>query len=168
MVSEAPQNRYLPNSASCYVCGDTNPAGLGVRFELEGETVLCHFRASKHQAGYHGMVHGGVLSALLDETMGWAPSITDGRFSVCAELKVRFLRPSPLGRELTVRGWTVRQHGRLFLAEGEITDSEGTVYVKGWGKYSPLTREQTLEVVRHLQFQPDTVPRQELWPDAEA
>jgi len=61
--------RRLPNYSGCYVCGDENPRGLNVRFEVEDGTVRTEFVPQADHTGYHGRVHGGVRAA-----RGEAPS----------------------------------------------------------------------------------------------
>jgi uncharacterized protein (TIGR00369 family) len=141
--------------------------GLQIRFRLEGEEVRAEFVADIFRCGYHGVVHGGVLSALLDETMGWAPAYQKRLFCYAAELRSRFLKPAPLGVKLTVCGRMTADRGRIWETEGEVRDDEGTVYARAWGKYVPMTPEQTLEVIDYLKFGEDTVSRSEISPVTE-
>jgi uncharacterized protein (TIGR00369 family) len=108
--------------------------------------------------GYNGIVHGGILAALLDETMGWAPALAHRRFCVTIEMSVQYLKPVPLGQELTVSGWSVGEGRRIWEAEGEITGADGTVYAKGRGRYLPMRGDRTREVLRYLQFDEGCVP----------
>ena len=82
--------RRLPNSAGCYVCGDANPRGLGVKFEVEGGVVTARFIPHRDHCGYNDRVHGGIIAALLDEVMGWAPSVIKRRFCVAAEIATHY------------------------------------------------------------------------------
>lgn len=142
--------RRLPNSAGCYVCGGRNPRGLGVRFDVEGEVVITRFVPHRDHCGYNDRVHGGIIAALLDETMGWAPSVVKRRFCVAAEISVRYLKPLPIGQAVTVRGEMTADRGRIWEARGEVTDDSGTVYARGTGKYVPLTEQQTRAVMEYL------------------
>jgi acyl-coenzyme A thioesterase PaaI-like protein len=142
--------RRLPNSAGCFVCGGTNPRGLGVRFEVDSGVVVGHWVPHRDHCGYNDRVHGGVMAALLDEVMGWAPSVLKRRFCVAAEIIVRYLKPLPIGRPVTVRGELTADRGRVLESRGEIVDGEGTVYARGTGRYRPLTEEQTQAVMDYL------------------
>jgi uncharacterized protein (TIGR00369 family) len=155
---------YLPNSETCYVCGRDNPFGLKVRFRWVNGEVQTTFIADEHRCSYKGVVHGGVLSSLLDETMGWAPAFHKKLFCSTAELKIRFLQPAPVERLLIVTGRMTEDRKRIWEAEGEVRGDDGTVYAKGWGKYVPMTPEQTLEVIEYLNFDEETVPATELLP----
>ena len=90
------------------------------------------------------------MAALLDEVMGWAPSVIKRRFCVAAELIVRYLKPLPIGQKVTVRGEMTADRGRIWETKGEIVDDGGTVYARGTGKYRPLTEEQTQAVMEYL------------------
>jgi uncharacterized protein (TIGR00369 family) len=140
----------LPNYEFCYVCGHANPLGLNVRFRVEGETVTTRFRPDPMHAGYPGRLHGGVLAALLDETMGWAPCVRAGRFCLAVELNIRYLKSAPPDRELIVTGRAESLAGRIWEASGDVTDGEGTVYARGKGRYFPLSVEETDAVMALL------------------
>lgn len=140
----------LPNYEFCYVCGHANPLGLNVRFQVEGEHVTTRFRPDAMHAGYPGRLHGGVIAALLDETMGWAPCVKAGRFCVAVELNVRYLKSAPPDKELIVDGWTESDSGRIWEAAGEVRDDEGNVYARGKGRYFPLSDAETDEIMRML------------------
>ncbi len=147
----------LPNFHACFVCGDRNAAGLGVRFRTDGERVYTTFTARKPHMGFHQTTHGGILATLLDETMGWAPVLVNRRFCVTVELSVKYIQPAPLGTELTVAGWVTGGRRRIWEAEGEITDNLGTVYARGKGRYMLLGAEKTREVLEYLTFDEECV-----------
>jgi len=143
-------SQVLPNYEFCYVCGHANPLGLDVRFRVEGDVVSTRFRPDPMHAGYPGRVHGGILAALLDETMGWAPCVKAGRFCVSVELTIRYLKPVPPDRELVVIGRALDLSRRLWDAEGEIRDDEGVLYARGSGRFFPLSQKETDAVMAQL------------------
>src|SRR5947209_4268043 len=131
--------RRLPNSADCFVCGSENARGLHVRFDVENREVTARFVPGREHCGYSDRVHGGVMAALLDEAMGWAPSVIRHRFCVAAEINIRYLKPLPIGHPVTVIGRMTADRGRLWETAGEIRDEAGSVYARGSGKYVPLS-----------------------------
>jgi uncharacterized protein (TIGR00369 family) len=137
---------YLPNSDWCFVCGEDNHAGLKTRFYIEDGKVKARIRPSKHHCGYHGVVHGGVIAAILDECMGWAAARAINRMCVTGELTVRYLINVPDDRELTCVTDTDKANRRMVATQGEIVDHGGTVYATATAKFLPLTEEKTLEV----------------------
>ena len=71
---------------------------------MEAGVVTARFVPHRDHCGYNDRVHGGVMAALLDEVMGWAPSVIKRRFCVAAEIIIRYLKPLPIGQAVTVRG----------------------------------------------------------------
>lgn len=137
---------YLPNSKSCFVCGEDNPAGLQTRFFVEGDIVKTHLNPREHHCGYANVVHGGIVAAALDECMGWTASRAVQRMCYTADLSVRYLKRVPGDRVLTVCAELVKPSRRLCQARGWIEDDEGTVYVRAEGRFVPLSVEDTLKV----------------------
>ena len=75
-------------------------------YEQEDGSVLSRFTAPEQHQGYPGRMHGGVITAIMDETIGRAIMIGYGEaiWGVTVELNVRFRKPVPLGVELTAVG----------------------------------------------------------------
>lgn len=136
-----------PNSFHCFICGVKNSAGVHVNFyetvDAEGtpEVVACFTGQHQHQ-GYPGRMHGGVITGILDETIGRAINIGEGEnpmtWGVTAEFTVRFRKPVPLDVELTARGRITRDIHHLFEGTGEIYLPDGVVAATAHGKYIRL------------------------------
>jgi uncharacterized protein (TIGR00369 family) len=124
-------------SRMCLVCGSENRAGLKARFyELDDGELLGVFRPLEEHQSYPGRLHGGIASAILDETIGRAIMITQpGTWGVTAELTIRYRRPVPLGGDVRVVARITRDAGRLFEGTGEIRLPDGSVAVEASGKY---------------------------------
>lgn len=137
--------RKQPNSKMCLVCGLKNDIGLKASFyELgNGELVALVTARDEHQS-YPGRLHGGLITAMLDETIGRAVMIgcADDFWGVTVEFTTRFKKPVPLGVELRVVGRIVKEEGRVFEGTGEILLPDGEVAATGVGKYLklPLSR----------------------------
>jgi uncharacterized protein (TIGR00369 family) len=130
-----------PTSRMCFICGERNPAGVHVRFyEQDDGSVLARFTPREHHQGYPGRMHGGVITAVMDEAVGRAIMIRYGEaiWGVTAELNVRFRKPVPLDVELTVVGRITHEGSRLFEGTGELYLPDGTVAVEAAGKYVKL------------------------------
>jgi len=149
--------RHLPRYPGCCVCGTGELSGTSVTFYVVDDTVRVDFTPTETHRGFPGMIHGGVLSALLDETMGWAPTLKVGRFCVTGEMAIRFLRSVPIGQPVTVVARAGRT-GRVCTASAEVVDADGAVYARAEGKYVPLSIEECRDVARALVAGPDTIP----------
>jgi len=134
-------------SRMCVVCGLDNPAGLKARFfELDSGELAGVFQPREEHQGYPGRLHGGIASAILDETIGRAVSIDDAKaWGVTVELTVRFRAPVPLDSEVRAVGRVVRDSSRLFEGSGEIVLDDGTVAVEASGKYLKMPIDRIAE-----------------------
>ncbi len=134
-----------PTSRMCFVCGERNPAGVHVRFyEQEDGSVLARFTGCEHHQGYPGRMHGGVITSIMDETIGRAIMIRYGEqvWGVTAELTVRFRKPVPLDVELTAVGRITEEKRRMFEGTGEIYLPDGSVAAEAHGKYVRMELER--------------------------
>lgn len=144
----------VPNYSKCFICGDQNPNGLNVRFHAEGDRVVVRCRPGETAMGFRGVVHGGILASLLDETMGWAATLVKRRYCVAADLSVRFVSPLPVDTPIVVSGRLTRDRGRVWETEAEATGDDGTVYARARGKYMPMSWEDCREVEGYLSYPP--------------
>jgi len=134
------------NSRMCFVCGVENPAGLHAHFyQVEPQICVGRFLPADQHQGYPGRVHGGVVAAMLDETLGRAVWGDASTWGVTAELTIRYKAPVPLGQMLTVVGRITSNKRRLFMAEGELLLADGTVAVVAHGKFIKLDLGVILE-----------------------
>ncbi len=130
----------LPWTNSCFVCGQDNPRGFRLRpFVEEGRVAVVH-TVGEHDAGWRGVMHGGLTMTLLDEVMTWAAILGLRTGCVSAELTVRLQAPIREGAVIRVEGWTTRARSRLAQVEGQVVlqDSRGTVLAGANGKYVPV------------------------------
>ena len=131
-----------PNSRYCFLCGIENPIGLKLAFydEEDGRVVVRFTPGDEHQ-GYPGVLHGGIICALLDETIG-RTLVRHDLWAMTVNLDVRFRRPVPLGQELTVIGEIVRLRSRSLDGRGEVRLADGTVAATAEARYIRLGDEQ--------------------------
>lgn len=117
------------NSRNCFICGIENPAGLqGEFYELEDGRLAGVFTPRQEHQSYPTITHGGVLSAILDETIGRAINITEPQtFALTAELNVRFKKPVNLDTRIVCLGRITLNNSRIYEAEGEIYNPDGQV-----------------------------------------
>jgi uncharacterized protein (TIGR00369 family) len=131
-----------PNSRMCFVCGMENPIGLKAFFyeDNDGRVIVKYTLREEHQ-GYPGFVHGGIISALMDEVIGRVVTSLD-IWAVTAKLELKFRKPVPWGEELTIIGEMIRLRSRSFEARGELRLADGTLAVEGYGIYVRLPDEE--------------------------
>ncbi len=138
----AVQDFYPEDVAHCYGCGRLNEHGLQLKTVWEGDETVSRYTPRPYHTAIPGYVYGGLIASLLDchGTGGAAAAmlrregreIGDGeapRF-VMASLMVEFLKPTPLGPELEVRGRVVEITDRKVVLE-ETLSAEGVVTARG-------------------------------------
>ena len=125
-----PMKRY----PGCFVCGDKNPIGLKVPFYVKGDEVVAEYTAGRDFEGYKDVLHGGILSALLDEVMIRA-ILALGIYSVTSEIRVKFRKMVKTGDKLSLVGRLVEDKGRILTAEGKITNQHNQVVAEGEAKF---------------------------------
>jgi acyl-coenzyme A thioesterase PaaI-like protein len=133
--------RKQPNSKMCLVCGLKNGGGLHASFyEVDGGDLVALFTPREEHQSYPGRLHGGLITAMLDETIGRAVIVgcAEDIWGVTVEFTTRFKKPVPLDVELKVVGRIVKQEGRVFEGTGEILLPSGEVAATGSGKYLQL------------------------------
>lgn len=132
----------LPPTRSCFVCGTDNPSGLHLELFALPTSVETRFRFRPDCCGFRATVHGGLIATVLDEVMVWAAGAVTKQFAYCAEMTVRFQRPTPAGVDLLARGELVEnKRGRIFLARAELLDASGQLLAESTGKYLPIPGE---------------------------
>ncbi len=116
-----------PNSRHCFVCGVANPYGLQLRFyESQPGEVTAEYTVPEHYQGYPGVVHGGIVAAMLDEVCGRAHMGGDSpRFMYTARLEIRYRHNVPVGQPLRLVGRVAKTKARTATAIGEIFDAQG-------------------------------------------
>ena len=141
----------LPHTHSCFVCGESNPIGLNLRFETDGKTVRTRFTPRPEHIGFKGVVHGGIIATLLDEIMVWACMAQTKRLAYCAELTVRFLNPLRPGEATIATAELVtNRRDRIFEIKSELKDNAGKILATATGKYIPIKAVELADMATDL------------------
>jgi len=150
--------KALPHTRSCFVCGESNPSGLKLRFETDGRLVRTAFVPRAEHVGFKQTVHGGLIATVLDEIMVWACAVQTKEFAFCAELNVRFIHPIRPDETLAASGELVgNRRGRLFEARAELRNAAGLVCATATGKYLPVKTDDMAALAADLVGDPGWV-----------
>ncbi|MDA8168588.1 MAG: PaaI family thioesterase [Nitrospiraceae bacterium] len=126
----------LLDDSYCFACGRENPGGLRLVFETGGRGVRTSFTPQKKHQGYKDIVHGGIITTLLDEAMAHA-AIRKGFEPLTAEITVRFKNPLYTGEQADIEGW-IEDEGkiprRLIGAASEVKTSGGKLIATATSK----------------------------------
>ncbi len=135
------------NASKCFICGIHNDHGLHTMYyELENKQALGVFKGGDLHQSFPGRMHGGIVSALLDETIGRAMQIGNPDiWSVTAELTTKFLKPIPLDETLYCVGWIENSRHGIFFGEGYICDQKQNILATAKAKYFQQNIDKILE-----------------------
>jgi len=122
--------RDYPN---CFVCGEKNEIGLKIKFTTADGTAHAEYTPTRSFEGYKDVLHGGIVSALLDEVMIYAV-FSGGNLAVTSQMEVNFRKPAKIGEQLRLEGRVKNVRGKLIFTEGSIVNRSGVV-ATAKGKY---------------------------------
>lgn len=108
---------------NCFVCSSTNPMGLGIDYTVMADGGVQGSLPGGHLfQGYNGVVHGGIIAALMDGAMTNC-LFAAGRKALTAELKIRYRQSVSVGESITVRAWIESCSYRLHCLRAELTQT---------------------------------------------
>ncbi len=141
--------RKQHSSKRCLICGIENDFGLKVRFfETDNNELVALFTPQDEHQSYPNRMHGGMSSAVLDETIGRAINVgNDGDmiWGVTTELTLKYRRPVPLEQELRAVARITNKNSRFFEGEGEILLPDGKVAVSAKGTYFIVPEDKMVD-----------------------
>ncbi len=126
----------------CFVCGQQNPCGLQMVFRLEEDSIVSDFRPREEHQGFPGVIHGGIIAAVLDEALNRTSMLTSKpTWTLTGRLNVRYRRYVPYGPLLRVRARLETQRERIVTANGQLTlaEDEDEILAEGSGTFMSLT-----------------------------
>jgi len=123
------------NSSQCFGCGSDNQWGLQLEFyvnhdhQVESQMVI----PDRFQ-GYPGVVHGGIVATILDETIARAATAFDpDRIMLTGRLTTRFRKPTPVSKPLRAVGKVIRDRGRMVECAAYLYDEDGGLLAQADG-----------------------------------
>ena len=131
----------------CFACGPENEAGLRMEFFTDGETVYSWLKVPPHLCGWQQIVHGGIVTAIMDEVMSWTAHHLIRKIILTKSIQVEFHRPLRVDRE-------IRAEGRIYRLTGEneaeleatIVDAADRAYASARATFALLTARVALRL----------------------
>ncbi len=122
----------------CIICGKKHPLGLKLPFHAcKDGSVKARFFCDQLLQGYPGLMHGGVIAAILDGAM-MNCLFAHGRIAVTGALTVRFLSPLAVKQAATVRARIKKSISAWHILESELLQGK-RVIAKGTAKFMECT-----------------------------
>ncbi len=119
-----------PGSRMCFVCGVENPVGLHLHFyQVAPGVIESAYTAPEHFQGYPGVLHGGIVATILDETSGRAfmGDPETPRFMFTAKMEIKYRKNVPTGQPLRIVGKALKSKGHTARGWAGIYDREGAL-----------------------------------------
>jgi acyl-coenzyme A thioesterase PaaI-like protein len=135
----------------CFVCGQQNPFGLHLVFRQEDRSIVADFLPRAEHQGFPGILHGGIVAAVLDEALGRTSLLgMHPAWTMTGRLEIRYRRHVPYGPLLRVRATLEGERRRMLQARGVLTlaEDEQTVLAEAGGIFLPLPERVVDEIVR--------------------
>ena len=139
-------------SKMCFVCGVDNPIGLHLDFWMDDDHVWTEFTPGPQHQGWPGVLHGGIMATLMDETMGRAAFLKK-LWMVTAKMELTYRKPVPLGQTLKICARIVELRGSRMMTAGQLLLPDGTVAVEASGLYLRIPDQQKESLEASLQAQ---------------
>ena len=121
----------------CFACSPVNPSGLQLKFFTNDESVFTWAMVPAHLCGWNHVVHGGILSTILDEVMSWAAMYLLKHITMTRSISVTFLKPVLVENRLKAIGKVLEvKRQRNALMEGMIYNDAGELCAKSTGEFA--------------------------------
>jgi len=127
--------KNIPGTDGCFVCGKpdgANNRSLGVDFFLDDASgnVVASIEPDETWCGYKDMVHGGIISAVMDDAMEKAVQVDCGKPAFTATLSMKYRKNVNAGYDYKLRALIGEKRGRRIRTKAFLTDTSGTVYAE--------------------------------------
>ncbi len=135
----------------CFVCGQRNPFGLRLVFRVENGSIVADFQPRDEHQGFPGVIHGGIVAAVLDEALGRTAMLGNHpAWTLTGRLEIRYRRYVPYGPLLRVRATLGTERRRMHQASGVLTlaEDESVALAEAQGTFMSLTPEVAEMVVK--------------------
>jgi len=129
--------QVISRDAHCFGCSQKNHYGLKMKFYTDETTLYSWLRTPPHLCGWGGIVHGGVLSTMLDEIMGWSAIYTLRKVVMTKTMTVDYLKPVYIEDKLRVEGKIVEWvNNREVIIEGKLYRDENVLCAQSRGAFA--------------------------------
>lgn len=145
----SPEYKMLPvrDNHGCFACGPANPAGLKMRFYANRDSVVSWLTVPAHLRGWSTLVHGGVISTILDEIMSWTALHLIKSVIVTKSMTIEFKKPVHVGQKLRAEGQIAAIQGdREAHLEGFLYGEDGTLCARASGAFALLKPKVALKL----------------------
>lgn len=138
-MEKSNDSKDLPNreTHNCFGCSPINASGLQMKFYTRDSAVFSRLTVPAHLCGWDRLVHGGVISTILDEIMSWTGIYMLKQITMTRSMTVEFIKPVYINSELKAEGNVLEKTGKHeALLEGRLYNEKGTLCARSRGNFA--------------------------------
>ncbi len=144
----------ISRDAHCFGCSQKNSHGLKMKFYTDETTLYSWLSVPPHLCGWEGIVHGGVLSTMLDEIMGWSAIYTLRKIVMTKSMTIDYLKPVYIEDKLRVEGKVIeRVSDREVIIEGKLYKEDNILCAQTRGTFAVFTTN----AIKRMKIMPQEV-----------
>lgn len=134
-------------SYNCFGCSPDNPFGLHMEFYEDGDDVVSYWHPHDHFQGWTGVMHGGILATMIDETAGWVVMRKLQTSGMTSRLNLKYLYPvSSDSSQVTVRARITGRKRNYCVISVSLEDETGRTCVEAEAVYFAFNKERADEM----------------------
>lgn len=123
----------------CFGCGEKNPIGLHLNFEPLEDKVVAKKIVPREYQGYSNVVHGGIVTTMLDEAMGNFIQKKYNEQAMTGRLEIRYKFPTPVDEELKISAWQESQRRNIIFLRAAVETPDGTITAEATAKFAVVS-----------------------------
>ncbi|MCP4178607.1 MAG: PaaI family thioesterase [bacterium] len=148
------QYKLLPThlwSKTCFACGEENPHGLHMKFYTDEKCIFSKLKLQEEKSGWDVIVHGGILSTILDEIMAWAAIYFTNNIILTKTMTVDYKHSVIVNKEIKTVGWVVEQTKKEITLKSQLYNHNNILCAEAVGIYASFS----LKVAKKLHLMTD-------------
>lgn len=124
-------------------------------YKLEDDSIYTIYHGNKNHGGYPGVLHGGLVTAILDEISGWTIiDASGGYYCVTAQFNTSFIRPVELSKTTYGLAKIINKEGRKHFVHAYLYDEDLNVLAKGEGLFIEKSFVGQFSNPQDIRFEP--------------
>jgi acyl-coenzyme A thioesterase PaaI-like protein len=127
---------------NCFACGSDNPDGLQMRFFTDEKYLFSEVYLSGNKRGWEQLIHGGIISTILDEIMGWSAIYFTKQFILTKSIKVDYINSLVIDSTVKAVGWIEnKKNDKEIKMKAQIYDSENKLCAEAVGEFALFSKK---------------------------
>jgi uncharacterized protein (TIGR00369 family) len=127
---------------NCFACGKNNPEGLHMKFYADEKYVFSNVYLTETKKGWEQIVHGGIISTILDEIMAWTAIYFTKQFMLTKTININYLTPLTIDSHVKAVGWIEEQKGnKEIIMKGQLYNKDNKLCAESTGNFALFSKK---------------------------